>query len=93
MNPPSKNCDDLKAENGGTLNGGIYWLDLSGNKDFEKIQQVECNPDGSTVILNRQSDPGYASDYFNRELDYYMQGFGELDKEIFIGFKALDKYI
>ncbi|CAL1284422.1 unnamed protein product [Larinioides sclopetarius] len=86
MQEKPMDCEELK-ENGVTKSGKytIYPRNrLASCQSIEVYCDMETDGGGWTVI-QRRGQYGNGEDYFNKKWSYYKQGFGNLDKEFWLG--------
>ncbi|XP_067118155.1 techylectin-5A-like [Centruroides vittatus] len=89
--PPERAIDCQELMEKGVVESGIYEV-CPKNKERELFCfEVYCDMNeegGGWTFLERRGNFGYPSDYFYRNWQNYSQGFGDLDKEFWLG---LDK--
>eukprot|EP00095_Tigriopus_kingsejongensis_P010500 snap_masked-scaffold436_size171858-processed-gene-0.19 protein:Tk10500 transcript:snap_masked-scaffold436_size171858-processed-gene-0.19-mRNA-1 annotation:"achain tachylectin 5a from tachypleus tridentatus (japanese horseshoe crab)" len=85
--PPLSDC--LELQKAGQLTPGEYHIDPSGQRDMSQAFPVYCE-DGWTYVL-RRGQHGNPEDFFQRNWESYEQGFGQAEKEFWIGLENLDR--
>ncbi len=73
---PVSNCEAAKRLLGSSYKAGIYNLTIAGRR-----VATECDKDGWTVIQKR-GQHGNPMNYFYREWDQYVNGFGVPGKNL-----------
>ncbi|CAK1588324.1 unnamed protein product [Parnassius mnemosyne] len=77
-------CVDLL--NGGMRESGVYYLQIRGTSYwFLKVFCEQNVADGGWTVIHRRDDYGVPAENFNRDWSDYKNGFGDPNKEFWLG--------
>jgi len=84
----AKSCEEIQANTGKNVSG-VFDINVDGN-----IVKVYCDMDtdgGGWTVLQQRGDNGNPEDYFHRDWADYEQGFGDPEKDYWVGLRYWNK--